>query len=63
MSLRDDLVIESMSLLSLTVRLGEELGVDVTEMDLQLDSLRSVADLIRMARVLSKSRPISKLGN
>jgi acyl carrier protein len=53
LSLRDDLAIESMSLLSLTVRLGEELEVDVLDLGLELGNLQTVGDLVRTARKLS----------
>jgi acyl carrier protein len=53
LSLRDDLAIESMSLLSLTVRLGDELEVDVLDLGLELGNLQTVGDLVRTARKLS----------
>jgi acyl carrier protein len=53
LSLRDDLAIESMSLLSLTVRLGDELDVDVLDLGLELGNLQTVGDLVRTARKLS----------
>jgi acyl carrier protein len=54
LSLRDDLAIESMSLLSLTLRLGEEMGVDVSELGLELGHLKTLGDLFGLARTLSR---------
>jgi len=53
LSLRDDLVIESLSLVSLTVQLGDELGVNVVDAGIDLGELKTVGDLVRMARNLS----------
>lgn len=53
LSLRDDLVIESLSLVSLTVQLGDELGVNVVDAGIDLGELRTVGDLVAMARKLS----------
>lgn len=56
LSLRNDLVIESLSLVSLTVRLGDELGVDVVELGLELGELKTVEDLFGMARTISRAK-------
>jgi hypothetical protein len=56
LSLRNDLVIESLSLVSLTLRMGDELGVDVVEMGLELGDVRTLADLQGVARVLSRAK-------
>src|SRR5580693_989440 len=56
LSLKNDLAIESLSLVSLTLRLGDELGVDVVEMGLELGELKTVADLVGMARAISRAR-------
>jgi acyl carrier protein len=53
LSLREDLVIESLSLVSLALRLGDEFGVDVTEAGVELGGLRTLGDLVSMARTLS----------
>jgi len=53
LSLRDDLAIESMSLLSLTVRLGDELGMDVLDLGLELGNLQTLADLVGVAKKIS----------
>jgi acyl carrier protein len=54
-SLRDDLGLESLSLLSLALRLGEELGVDVVEYGLELGQLGTVADLLSVASKLQEA--------
>jgi acyl carrier protein len=54
LSLRDDLAIESLSLVSLTLRLGDELGVDVLEAGVELGDMKTLGDLIRVAQTLSR---------
>jgi acyl carrier protein len=54
LSLREDLAIESLSLVSLTVRLGDELGVDVLDAGLDLGEMKTVADLLNVARELAR---------
>jgi acyl carrier protein len=61
LSLRDDLAIESLSLVSLTVRLGDELGVDVVELDLELGNVRTLGDLVSVAQTLMQSKRVTKL--
>jgi len=53
LSLKDDLAIESLSLVSLTLRLGDELGVDVVELGLELGDVKTVGDLLRIATQIS----------
>ena len=52
LSLRDDLGVESLSLVSLLVRLGDELGVDASDDGLELGGLVTVGDLVAMAQRL-----------
>jgi acyl carrier protein len=52
LSLKEDLEIESLSLVSLTLRLGDEFGVDVVELGLELDGVKTVGDLITIAQSL-----------
>jgi acyl carrier protein len=59
LSLRNDLAIESLSLVSLALRLGGELGVDVVEQGLELRNLATVGDLIEVARTLRQPIPSS----
>ncbi len=54
LSLKDDLAIESLSLVSLTLRLGEELGVDVVEMDLGLGDVKTIGDLVEVAHTIAR---------
>jgi acyl carrier protein len=61
LSLRDDLAIESLSLVSLVVRLGDELGVDAADDALELEGLTTVGDLLAMARRLElRARAMQK---
>ena len=55
LSLRDDLAIESLSLVSVILRLGEELGVDVVDSALDLSSLKNVSDIFALGRTLQNS--------
>jgi acyl carrier protein len=52
LSLRGDLELDSLSLVSLTIRLGEEFNVDVVESGIELGQLETVGDLIGVARKL-----------
>jgi acyl carrier protein len=52
LSLRDDLAIESLSLVSLTLRIGDEIGVDIMEVGVELGGVKTLADLVRVARSL-----------
>ncbi|HUJ25976.1 MAG TPA: hypothetical protein VLW85_08165 [Myxococcales bacterium] len=53
-SLHDDLAIESLSLVSLALRLGNEFGVDVVEAGIELGGLKTFGDLVAMANVLKQ---------
>ena len=53
LSLRADLGIESLSLVSLV---GVELGADVTDGGVDLQGLRTIADLFALARALGEAR-------
>jgi acyl carrier protein len=55
--LRDDLAIESLSLVSLTLRLGDEFGVDVMEVDVELGNVKTLGDLVQVAHTLSNLTP------
>ena len=54
LSLRNDLAIESLSLVSLALRLGGELGVDIVEQGVELGKLSTVGDLLDVARALTE---------
>jgi acyl carrier protein len=53
LSLRDDLGVESLSLVSLLVRLGDELAVDLADADVELGRIATIGDLVSMARRLT----------
>lgn len=52
LSLQNDLAIESLSLVSLAVRLADEFGVDVVDLALELGEVKTFGDLIKIARTL-----------
>ena len=54
LSLQNDLAIESLSLVSLTLRLGDELGVDVVELGIELGGVRTIGDLVAMAKTFTQ---------
>lgn len=53
LQLRADLGIESFSLVSIVVRLSDELGIDPAKAELELQRLETVADLIALGEALS----------
>jgi acyl carrier protein len=57
LSLREDLAVESLSLVSLVVRLGDELGVDAADAGLELEGLLTVGDLLALAHRLEQRAP------
>jgi acyl carrier protein len=56
LSLRDDLIIESLSLVSLTLQLGDEIGVNVVDLGIELGELKTLGDLVGMARMLLRTK-------
>ncbi len=54
MSLRRDLSIDSLSLTSLTLRLGDELAVDLVQQGFDLSRLDTVGDLIAFGRSVQR---------
>ena len=62
LSLRNDLAIESLSLVSLTLRLGGELGVDIVEQGVELGKLSTVGDLVDVARTLTAQTVSTAVG-
>ena len=52
LSLRDDLAIDSLSLVALVLRVGDECGVDVVETGFNLSALLTVGDLFQLAQNL-----------
>jgi acyl carrier protein len=53
LNLKDQLGIDSMSLVSLVVRMSDELGVDVGALEVELGSVNTIGDLVRLARKLT----------
>lgn len=49
LSIRDELGVESLSLVSVLVDLGAELEVDITESGVELSRIQTVGDLIEVA--------------
>jgi len=54
LTLRGDLAIDSLALVSLTIRLGEEFEVDVVESGLDFSQLQTVGDLMAIAENLNR---------
>jgi hypothetical protein len=50
LALRREMAIESLSLVAVLLRLGDELGVDVTEAGIDLGTVETVGDLVALAR-------------
>lgn len=53
-SLKDELAIESLALVSIAVRLAGDFGVDVTDFGLELGSLKTFGDLVEVAQSLER---------
>jgi len=53
-SLRTDLEIESLPLISLAIQLGDEFGIDLTDEGLDLSKLETVGDLVVLVRTLKE---------
>ncbi len=54
LSLQNDLAIESLSLVSLALRLGDEFGVNVVDMGLELGAIKTFGDLLDVARTMKQ---------
>ncbi len=54
-SLRNDLGVSSLSLVSVAVALGDEFGVDLVEWGADLSKISTLGDLVRLARELAKA--------
>jgi acyl carrier protein len=54
LSIRKDLAVESLSLVAVTLALGEELNVDIVESGIELGGLDTVGDLVVVARGLAE---------
>jgi acyl carrier protein len=53
-SLRRDLGVDSLSLVSVAVALGDELGVDLVEWGADLSKLETLGDLVALGHALKK---------
>ena len=62
LSLRNDLAIESLALVSLALRLGGELGVDIVEQGVELGRLSTLGDLLDAARTLTEQAAQTSTG-
>ena len=56
-SLRNDLGVDSLSLVSVAVALGDELGVDLVEAGADLGKLVTLEDLLALAHALARASP------
>jgi acyl carrier protein len=56
-SLRNDLGVDSLSLVSVAVALGDELGVDLVESGADLGKLVTLGDLMALAHALARASP------
>jgi hypothetical protein len=54
LSIRKDLAVESLSLVAVTLALGDELAVDVVESGLELGTVDTVGDLVDVAQRLAR---------
>jgi acyl carrier protein len=61
LSLRDDLAIESLSLVSLAVELGAQVGVDVADIELELGDVKTLGDLVKVAETLRAMMGVESL--
>jgi acyl carrier protein len=59
LSIRKDLAVESLSLVSVIVQLGMDLDVDVSESGIDLGALETVGDLVAAARALAAAPKLS----
>lgn len=56
-SLRNDLGVDSLSLVSVAVALGDQFGIDLVEWGAELSRLETLADLITLGRALARASP------
>lgn len=54
-SLRSELEIDSLALVSLTLRLGDELGIDFATADIDLSEVATVGDLVALGHALLRT--------
>lgn len=56
LSLRQDLEIESLSLVSVVISLGEEFDADLAELGMDLSGLKTIGDLMALGQKLMRSQ-------
>lgn len=56
-SLRNDLGVDSLSLVSVAVALGDQFGIDLVEWGADLSKLETLADLIALGHALARASP------
>lgn len=63
LSLRNDLAIESLSLVSVVLRIGDEFGVDIanTDTELELSRFETVGDMLALAQSLQSQVQIPQV--
>ncbi len=54
-SLRNDLGVDSLSLVSVTVSLGDEFGIDLVEWGADLGKLETLGDLVELGHALPRA--------
>ena len=59
-SLRNELGVDSLSLVSVAVALGDELGVDLVEWGADLAKLVTLEDLTTLAQALARASPLNQ---
>ena len=62
-SLRNDLGVDSLSLVSVAVTLGDELGIDLVEWGADLGKLETLADLVALGHALARASPSKRVSN
>jgi acyl carrier protein len=55
LDLREQLGIESLALVSLVLRLADELGADAIELGVEVGTVKTVGDLVGVAQALSRA--------
>lgn len=58
-SLRRDLGVDSLSLVSVAVAIGDELGIDLVEHGADLSKLETLGDLVALGRELQRASQVS----
>ena len=60
LSLRLDLELDSLALVSVVVRLGDDFGIDVSDQDFDLAEVQTVGDLANLVEQLAQSTRIDE---